>query len=331
MQIDFITVLIAVVSLIVLAIPGFLLAKFKMLPEKTVDALSTIVLYGCQPVMVFMSFQENYRPDIALNILYVALLTLVIHALMYFIIALIIRNKDNDVKKKSVKYASLFSNCGYMGLPFLSAVFSSASIGGEIIIYAATVIAVFNVFNWTLGVYIMTGDKKDMSLRKILLNPTIISIVLGALYFFIVRIPFVDLVEKGTEFSSFVSKINDSLNIIGDMVTPLALTVIGIRLANVSLKKLFLDKDAYVVSALKLVVMSVLTMLVVAYLPVDNIVKYVMFFLLSMPSATSTSMFAVSFKGDADSASVFVLLTTLLSVITIPIMYLLMSGVFVPM
>ena len=331
MQIDFITVLIAVVSLIVLAIPGFLLAKFKMLPEKAVDALSTIVLYGCQPVMVFMSFQEGYRPDIALNILYVALLTLVIHALMYLIIALVVRNKDNDVKKKSVKYASLFSNCGYMGLPFLSAVFSSADIGGKIIIYAATVIAVFNVFNWTLGVYIMTGDKKDMSLRKILLNPTIISIVLGALYFFIVRTPFVELVEKGTVLGSFVYKINDSLNIIGDMVTPLALTVIGIRLANVSLKKLFLDKDAYVVSLLKLVVMSVLTMLVVAFLPVDNIVKYVMFFLLSMPSATSTSMFAVSFKGDADSASVFVLLTTLLSVITIPIMYLLMSGVFVPM
>jgi predicted permease len=66
----------------------------------------------------------------------------------------------------------------------------------------------------------------------------------------------------------------------------------------------------------------------VAFLPVDNMVKIAMFFLLSMPCATSTAMYAIRFNGEGDCASVFVLLTTILSILTIPIMFLLFNGVF---
>jgi predicted permease len=68
-------------------------------------------------------------------------------------------------------------------------------------------------------------------------------------------------------------------------------------------------------------------MLIVGFLPVSETIKYAVFFALSMPSATGTVMFAVRFGGDADSASVMVLLSTILSIITIPLMFLLFSGV----
>ncbi len=327
MQIDFVIVLTAVIALMVLAVPGFILTKLKMLPESTGAALSTIVLYGCQPVLVFMSFQENFRVDIALNMLYVAVLSLAIHIIMFGIIALLLRNKSRSAKITTARYACLFSNCGYMGLPFLNVVFQGS---GEIIIYAAIVIAIFNILNWTLGIFMLTGDKKEISFKKILLNPTILGIVIGALYFFIIGTPIVDLLASGTIADNLVEKVMSSVGIIGDLVTPLALTVIGIRLANVKIKDLFVDKWAYIVAVMKLIVMSVLTILVVAFLPFNPIVKYVMFFLLSMPSATSTTMFAIKFGGDGDSASVFVLLTTILSILTIPLMYLAMSAL-VPM
>ena len=124
-------------------------------------------------------------------------------------------------------------------------------------------------------------------------------------------------------------KIMGSIDIIGNLVTPLSMTVIGINLAKVKVKELLLDKWAYISCFFKLIVMSVLTMLIVAFLPIDNVVKYLMFFLLSMPSATSTAMFSVKFGGDGKSASVMVLLSTVLSILTIPLLYLLMSGVFV--
>lgn len=326
MQIDFLSVLIAVVALTVLALPGFVLSKAKVLPEKAGEALSALVLYGCQPVLIFMSFQVNYRSDIAVNILIVAALTVVIHFIMIGVIYLCIRDKNNESKIKLVRYASLFSNCGYMGLPFLQTVFGGDN--GEIIIYAAVVIAVFNLINWTIGVYMLTGDKKAVSVKKVLLNPTIISIALGALYFFAVRTPVVELAAEGTKMRFVLEKITGSLDVIGDMVTPLAMTVIGIRLSNISFRRLFFDKRAYVVCLFKLVIMSVATMLVVAFLPIATIVKYVMFFLLSMPSATSTALFAVKFGSDGDAASVYVLLTMVVSVLTIPLMYLLFSGVF---
>ena len=128
MQIDFLTVLIAVVSLLILGVPGFLLAKFKMLPKGAVEALSTLVLYGFQPALIFMSFQEYYRDDIANNILIVAGLTALLHAVILAIIYLCIRNKERDAKKNTARYASVFSNCGFMGIPFLQVIFGGSSI-----------------------------------------------------------------------------------------------------------------------------------------------------------------------------------------------------------
>lgn len=330
MDISFLTVLIAVLSLVLLAVPGFLLEKFKMLPEKTGEALSAIVLYGAQPAMIFMSFQEYYNATIARNLIWVLLLAAAVHLLMIGIIYLCIRNKDKSAKKYVARYGCLFGNCGFMGLPFLEIVFGGTGYGGEIIIYAAIIIAVFNILNWTLGVYMITGDKKDISAKKIFLNPTIISIFIGAIIFFTVQTPFVDLTVEGSDARFIVEKLMNSVNTIGQMVTPLSLTVIGLRLARVNLRSLFLDKWSYVVCALKLIVMSLLTILCVSFLPVDITVKYVLFFLLSMPSATSTALFAVRFGSDGDFGSICVLLSTIISIVTIPLMYLLMSGVFVP-
>ena len=138
--------------------------------------------------------------------------------------------------------------------------------------------------------------------------------------------PIVDLAADGSTLDGILTKFMQSMNYLADMVTPCSMIVIGIRLANVNLKQLFLDKSAYISAFFKLVVMSLVAISVVAILPVDVTVKYAIFFLLSMPSATNTAMFAVKFGGDGDFASVCVLLSTSLSVITIPLLYLMVSG-----
>lgn len=328
MNIDFITVLISVLSLMILAVPGFLLVKTKLISESASGAISSIVLYGCQPVLVFMSFQEYYSSSIALNILIVLGLAFLIHFIMFALMALVFPNKNDDRRIRVVKYASCFSNCGFMGLPFLQMLFSGTSYQGEIVIYAATIIAVFNILNWTAGVFMITKDKKNVAIKKIVFNPTLIAVVLGFLYFFIVKKPIVGLVEGGTTFHNALVKIMGSVDTISDMVTPLSLTVIGMRLATMNIKQLFMDKWAYVVCVFKLVIMSLVTMLIVSFLPVSISIKYVLFFLFSMPSATSSALFAVKFGGDGDTASVCVLLTTMLCILTIPLMFLLFSGVF---
>ena len=314
-------------------IPGFLLAKTKLFGEKADAVLSALVLYGCQPMLMITSFQKTaFRKEIGLNMLIVAGLAIVVHLIMIAVVYLVVRGKTQDeqliAKRNCVRFGSVFSNCGYMGLPFLQALFGKGDMGNEIIIYGGIVIAIFNFFNWTVGVYMMTGNKKEISLKKVLLNPTIIAIFVGLILFFAVQKPIVEVAVEGSMIDAVLTKIMTAVGYLGEMVTPLAMIVIGVKLANQNLKNIFLDKYAYLNAFLKLIVMSLVCMLVTAFLPIDTVVKYAIFFCLSMPSATSTTLFAVRFGGDGNSASVFVLLSTLLSIISIPLMFLVYSGLF---
>ncbi len=324
---NFENVLITVVALLLLAVPGFIFAKLKMFPEGASKAFSVMVLYGCQPVMIIVCFQKTaFDPALGLNMLYVFLLAVAVHAAMFALLFLCFRKAPKDDKTKIIKYAGSFSNCGFMGVPFLQALFDGNAAQGEILIYGAIVIAVFNVFNWTVGVFMMTGDIKQVSLKKIALNPVIISVVIGFLLFVLIGKPIVSLAEEGTTMHTVLSRFMQTLNIISEAVTPLSLTVIGIKLAGVNLKKLFLDLKAYLAVFFKNIVMPLIAMFATAFLPVDSTVKYAVFFLLSMPAATGTTLFAVKFGADADFASVCVILSTALSVVSVPLLFLLMNG-----
>ncbi len=329
MQIGFLDVFITVFSLVIMAVPGYILVKTKLLPESGSGPLSTFVLYASQTLLVFMSFQKGgYTPQIGVNMLWCLLLTAVVYIAMACIMYLCVRNKNKEARLDCVRYASVFSNAGFMGFPLLDALYAGDKIlRAEVMLYAAAVVAMFNVLNWTLGVFMMTGDRKEISLKKIFLNPVIIAVVIGFVLLVTIQKPLYDVAPAGSTVDSVVTKLLDSLNAIGQTVTPLSMAVIGMKLASVNLKELFLDKWAYVTAFFKLIAMSLLTILIVAWLPVAEPVKYVMFFLMSMPSAASATLFAVKFNKDSKSASVYLLLNTVLSILTVSVMFLLFKAV----
>ena len=332
-MISFTDVLITVVFLLLLAVPGFVFAKLKMLPVSASETISTIVLYGCQPVLIVTSFQNcAFSSDIALNMLIVAGIAAALHVLFFFVLKLAFYKWSENDKIGIVKYLSVFSNCGFMGLPFLQSLFSDSGMQAEVLIYCAVIIVVFQVLNWTFGVYIITGDKKQVSLKKTMLNPVIISVFIGLIMFFVLKKPITELTDAGSLGGKILAKLMASLNYISNMVTPLSMFVIGIRLANVGMKQLFMDKWAYVPTIVKLIIMPVVVMFCVSYLPISSTIKYTIFFLLSMPSATSGVMMAVKFGKNGDFASICVLLSTILCVFTIPVLYLFMNSVLqIPM
>ena len=327
-MISFFDVFLTVTFLLVLAIPGFIFAKTKMFPKSASETLTVIVLYGCQPILIFTSFQGcAFNPSIAVNMLIVAGIAIATHLMMFLIVKLAFIKWQAVEKVKLVKYLSVFSNCGFMGLPFLQSLFTDASLQAELVIYCAVILAVFNILNWTFGVYIITGDKKEISAKKVLLNPVIIAVVLSLAVFFIMQKPLVEMAAAGTIAYKLLTKMMSTLNFLSNMVTPLAMFVIGVRLANVDFKAIFTDKWAYVATMTKLLVMSFVTMFLVAYLPIASTIKYTIFFLLSMPSATSGAMMAVQYGKDSDFASVGVVLSTIFSIASLPLMYLFMSEI----
>jgi len=322
--ISFLNVLIAVVSLVILAVPAFILVKTKLIPTSSAAILSTIVLYCCSPANILTGFQKtDYNSQIAINMLIVFGLAVVMFSVMLVIACLCLRGSAEQTKMRVARFAAVFPNCGYMGLPFLQVLFSDPALQGEVTIYAATIISVFHAFSWTFGVLVMSGDKRNVSAKKIIFNPCIIAIVLGFILFVTLKTPVANVATEGTTLDNILSSLSKSVDFLGDMVTPLAMFVIGIKLANVNLKQLFMDKWAYICAGVRLVGMSVVVTLLVAFLPIDITVKYALFFLFSMPSATNTAMFAIKYEADGDFASVAVLLATVLSVITIPLMFLL--------
>lgn len=327
-MISFLDVLITVVFLLVLALPGFIFAKVKSFPKTASETLSFIVLYGCSPVLIFTSFQGcAYDPKIAWNMLIVAGIAFLTHFVMFAIVKFALQKWSTAEKTSLVKYFGVFGNCGFMGLPFLQSLFTEPSLQAEIIVYCAVVLAVFNVLNWTFGVYILTGDKQQISTKKVLLNPIIIGVVFSVLVFFIMQKPLVSLAVEGTVGYKVMTKLMNSLNFLSNMVTPLSMFVIGIRLANVDFRALVTDKWAYVAIVTKLIIMSLVAMCIVAFLPIANTIKYTIFFLFSMPSATSGVMMAVQFKKDSDFAAKVVVLSTICSIATLPFMYLIMNAV----
>ena len=336
MEISFLNVFITVLFLVLLAVPGFILAKTKLVKDGGEKAISSVVLYVCQPALIFLAFQKtSFSPKIGINMLIVAGLALAVHLVMIAFLFLVFRNKKGEGdeisarnrKINALRFSSVFSNCGFMGIPFLQSLFTG-ELQGEVLIYGGVVIAVFNVLTWSIGVYMITGDKKQMSFKKAVLNPTVIGLLLGVILFFTVQQPIFDLAGSDSGWGYFMTRFKQSLTFLAEMTTPASSIVLGIKLASVPAKDIFLDKWAYISSLNKLVVMSVISMLIVAFLPVSNVIKYVVFFLLSMPSATSSVMFAVTFGGDGKSASVNVLLSTVLCILSVPLMYLLFSGVF---
>ncbi len=333
MQVDFVQVLITVLSLVLLMVPGYIMVKLKMFSEKATEAITTLVLYCCQTALIFMCFQgKEYDSTIGINMLIVGGLTFAVHFIMIAVVSLCVRG-NQEAKLRCVRYGSVFGNCGYMGVPLLEMLFSGdAGLKSEILIYTAVVLSVWNILSWTFGVYMMSKDKKQVSIKKIALNPVIIAVILGAICFFVFKKPLAQLAPAGSVGESILVKVFDSekgiISMFGKAVTPLSMTVVGMRLANVNMKQLFLDKLAYLHCGLKLILMSLITMLIVAFLPVDTTVKYTVFFCMSMPAASATTMFAVKFNSDGDFGSVCVLLSTILSIATMPLMFLMFSGVF---
>jgi predicted permease len=329
MQIDFVNVVFTVLSLIALAIPGFILVKTKILGDNAAQVISNVVIYVCQPALVLLAFQgKEFNPELGLNMLIVFGLAIAIHLIMVAIVHIFIRNKSNSAKLNCLRYASIFGNCGFMGFPMIQSLFYGMPVYSEVIIYCAVVIASFNVLSWTLGVYIVSKDKKQISIKKILLNPTIIGVVLGFLIFIIAKKPLIDLCVEGSTGDIIITKFVRSIELLSNAVTPMAMIVIGMKLANANLKQIFLDKTAYICCLLKLVVASCVSILVTTFLPISSVIKYALFFLLSVPSATMTTMLAVKFNSDSNSASVMVLLTSILSMATIPLMFIFYTTVF---
>lgn len=293
-----ITILKQTIIMLMLILVGVLCAKTKIISKETNKQLSSFVLQVVNPVLILMSFQTDYRPELAKNLLTTFGLSVLAFAVMIICSYIFVRNKDG--KETAIeRFASTYSNCAFMGIPLLNALF-----GSEGVFYLTAFIAVFNFFVWTHGVILMSGEKNFKQVVKIFYSPTIIAIVLGILMFFLrIKIPSVPA---------------KALQYIADINTPMAMIVSGVTISEANVLGILKKPGIYYVSLLKLIVIPLILSVILSLFDVDEKVRLTIIVASAAPPAAMCTLFAIKHGKNSLYSSEIFTAGTLLSVLTLP-------------
>ncbi len=305
---EFGTTIINVLVLIALAIPGYLLVRTGKLKSSTIYVLTTILLYVNQPAFTLSSFQaEVYSKTVMNNMLIVFGITAFMQIFAMAVAGFILKKICADkAKAQAYTFASSFGNIGFMGLPVVRLLLPN---NPELVIYLAMMFVAFNLMAWTIGIYIMTGEEKYISFKKAIINPPTIAFCIAfPLFLFGVQIP---------------AKIMYPIDSLAAMIIPLSMLIVGMRFGEVRPKELFGDKELYVSSLIKLIITPIVTLILASFIPIDDTLRAFIVILMAMPSATMGLIVAEQFGGDKEASVKAVLGSTLLSIITIPLVLLL--------
>lgn len=285
--------------MLVLILVGILCAKTGIINQDSNRQLSSLVLQVVNPAVILMSFQTDYRPELARNLLITFGLAAAAFIIMIGASCIFVRNKP-DKDSSIERFASVYSNCGFMGIPLMNALF-----GSEGVFYLTAFITVFNISVWTHGVILISGERSIKQAVRVLCSPTIIAIALGIIMFFAqIRIPSVPA---------------QAFQFIADMNTPLAMLVSGITISSANIVKLLKKPGVYYVCLLKLIVMPLILMTGLAFLPISEKVQITILVAAAAPPAAMCTLFALRYKKNSLYASEIFAAGTVLSVATLPL------------
>lgn len=286
---------------------GFVLVKVRKGESSHAKSFSGFLIYVCSPAMMISAFQSmEYSLDNLQKIGTFFLVTLTVQLLFFLALYALLRKKFDNAKYRILTAGALFGNVGFFGMPLVTALFPNESV---VACYSTMFTTSMNFLVFTVGVFLITNDRRYISPKAALLNPTTLS-VLAALPLYLLQI-------------HFPAQLNDTVALLGKMTTPLCMLILGMRLASVSLKNLFTRPFAYVVCLLKLLVFPLFTFLCVRFLPFfDTTFKVSLLVLCAAPSAAVILSLAELHECEQELSANVTLLTTLLSIFTVPLILL---------
>lgn len=288
-----------VLVMLFLMLIGFVLTKKKILTDLGIKQTTELVLRVAVPCLIINSYQREFDPAMAKNLGIAILFSLGIH-ILYMLIVPLIFIKRPDKKDRISKFSVIYSNCGFMALPLIQSIY-----GDEGVFYAVAYVTVFNVLYWTQGIYLYTKDIKQLSVKKAVFNPGVLGVIIGMTLFF-AQITLPTPIGKTVEFMASVN-------------TPLPMIILGTYLVNLNIKETLKNASLWVVTALRLIILPVLTIFIIKPFNMEQIMSMPLVLASACPVAAVATLFAVRYDLDSEYSSRAVSFTTLLSVITIPV------------
>lgn len=283
---------------------GFIADRLHIFTEKTARATTNLLFYIITPSVIIRSFLSmEFSGENALGFLTALICDLATFGVAILLSAPFFRKKDNP-DNPVYKFASIYGNMGYMGLPLVEAV-----AGPEGIFYGSAAVIAYNIYSFTHGIWLMTkdgGTKQKFRPRLLFLNPGVISVCIGLPLFLLSLTP--------------PKIIMQPINYIANLNTPVAMLILGTYISNTDLKTVFRQKEHYLVILLKLIILPLTMITVFRLIGLDGILLTACGVAASTPSANNTVMFAAKYDKDTGTASKLVAFVSFASILTMPFM-----------
>lgn len=277
---------------------GIYLSKRRFIREDNREGLMHLLMDLTMPLMVLDAFNKPTTKDELILSMWIMLVAL-IGCIVTGLIGLVLWRNQPDAKRKVLMYASMFSNAGNAGLPIISLVFGSAGV-----FYASMYLIPPRILQWTVGLGMFVKRQKGGWVKNVLLNPMVVMIYIGAI-----------IMATGKPIGGVVGA---AIEGVGSMTSPLSMILIGATLAGMN-PRMLLDKSVLGISFVRLLAFPMLFAVGLRLIGADAMLTTVCVILLAMPAAANTAAMAERYGGDYHFASACVSVSTLLSVLTVPV------------
>lgn len=296
--------------LFIFMILGYMCGKLKVLPDASAKSVSWIVVNIANPALILsasMSDEKMLQGEQLLKAFGIAILVFLFLIIISLFLPFLLRVPKED--KGVFRVMTIFSNIGFMGFPVVSAVY-----GETALMYASLFLFPYSILIYTYGIMAMrkeTDAQGGLQWKKIF-NVGVIACVLSVcLYIADVSMP---------------TMVKTTVMDLSKLTAPLSMIVIGQSMTHFKLGKLFTDVRLLLFSALKLIMIPILGILLLKLLISDTMILGVCLIMLATPVGSMTAMLAQQYDGNYEMASRGVALTTLLSVVTIPLVSFILFG-----
>lgn len=265
--------------------------------------ISAMTLYLMQP---FLAFRTFYKNEITMEYLYILLFCVLLCTGLIVIVLIISKLKKSTRSKEAAMVLSgVFMNSGNYGVPIILLAFGTGGVD-----YAVIMMVIQSFLMSTVGVfYAGKGSERDYSLKESLVNIVKMPLIYGALLGIslqLLSIPIPEIVMQPVE-------------LLADATVPTIMLVLGMQLGAISKKDVDM-RDVSTVLALRTLISPCVALLIVWMLPIEGMLVQILVVLAAMPSAANTMMLSLEFETEPDLVSYSTLVTTVLSIVSVPLM-----------
>lgn len=279
---------------------GYIFSKKNLVDKSASKVLSTFLVNIFLPAMVVRTFASGFTVNVIGDKLMIILFSCAVLAVTSILSIFLARifSKKRDTQDIYI-YSFAIPNLGYMGYPLMQAIFPDSFLDTQVFCI------MYYVFIYSVGFYLLTPNKK-LSFKS-LLNPSFLAVIVGvALGIMEIKLPTV------------VDKI---LLVADNSVTPTGMILTGCVFARINIKSIFCDWHSYATSAIRLLVIPIAALFVFRLLnvPAQWILPAVV--ILAMPCGVNSVVFPEAYGGDSESGAKICFMSTILSLVTIPIVF----------